>query len=150
MDICTTKSFIATSIACGLLWGSISHADEQRYVSIRNTDQGWVQGTCTLVFQLDNGGMGAFAPLSLTLRLSDKAGNVLGESTLTTPPFGDSDATRTIDAATEVDCEAIKHARLITVLHATEQRNDGTVTTLPLSLFHPKDYQPLTVTVAAP
>ncbi len=56
-----------------------AQAEEQRYISIRNTDTIWVQGNvCVYQFRLDNGGSGeGFGPLTLSLRLKDKSGNTL-------------------------------------------------------------------------
>ena len=56
-----------------------AHAEEQRYISIRNTDTVWVPGNiCVYRFRLDNGGSGeGFGPLALSLRLKDKQGNTL-------------------------------------------------------------------------
>lgn len=42
----------------------MSAESESRYINIRNTDSGWVQGGA-LVFALDNGGNGAFNTLLL-------------------------------------------------------------------------------------
>ncbi|PLN91130.1 hypothetical protein CWN73_05725, partial [Klebsiella quasipneumoniae] len=54
-----------------------AHAEEQHYISIRNTDTVWVPGNiCVYRFRLDNGGSGeGFGPLTLSLRLKDKQGN---------------------------------------------------------------------------
>ena len=51
-----------------------AQANEQRYISIRNTDTVWVPGNvCVYQFRLDNGGSGeGFGPLTLSLRLKDK------------------------------------------------------------------------------
>ena len=71
-----------------------AHAEEQRYISIRNTDTVWVPGNiCVYRFRLDNGGSGeGFGPLTLSLRLKDKQGNTLAVGEMGVEPFGDSDA----------------------------------------------------------
>lgn len=53
---------------------SPAQAEEQRYISIRNTDMVWVPGNiCVWQFRLDNGGSGeGFGPLTISLRLKDK------------------------------------------------------------------------------
>lgn len=129
----------SATLLAGLLFSlsltASATAGEQRYISIRNTDSGWVQGVCSLVFRLDNGGDGAFGHLSIILQLTDKAGHVVGEALLDVPHFGDSDATRSIDAATEFDCEAVEKATTITIIKATEERSDRSTVTLPVSSF---------------
>lgn len=83
-----------------------AHAEEQRYISIRNTDTVWVPGNiCVYRFRLDNGGSGeGFGPLTLSLRLKDKQGNTLAVGEMGVEPFGDSDASRTQDASLEHEC----------------------------------------------
>ena len=68
-----------------------AHAEEQRYISIRNTDTVWVPGNiCVYRFRLDNGGSGeGFGPLTLSLRLKDKQGNTLAVGEMGVEPFGD-------------------------------------------------------------
>ena len=70
-----------------------AHAEEQRYISIRNTDTVWVPGNiCVYRFRLDNGGSGeGFGPLTLSLRLKDEQGNTLAVGEMGVEPFGDSD-----------------------------------------------------------
>lgn len=117
-------------------------------MSIRNTDSMWIQGVCSLVFRLDNGGAGEFGHLSVTLQLTDKMGEALGKGTLDVPAFGDSDATRSVDAATEFDCEAVEKANTITLIQLTEKQRDNTLVTLPLSTFDPQYYTPLKINVS--
>lgn len=66
-----------------------AHAEEQRYISIRNTDTVWVPGNiCVYRFRLDNGGSGeGFGPLTLSLRLKDKQGNTLAVGEMGVEPF---------------------------------------------------------------
>lgn len=142
----------SATLLAGLLFGlslaASAAAGEQRYISIRNTDSGWVQGVCSLIFRLDNGGDGSFGHLSIALQLTDKAGRVVGEGLLDVPPFGDSDATRSIDAATEFDCEAVEKAAAIAIIKATEERSDNSIVKLPVSSFDPQYYQPLKMAIA--
>jgi len=142
----TVKCLLA-GLFLGLGWHSASFAEDQRYISIRNTDNIWVQGVCSLVFRLDNGGAGEFSNLTVTLQLKDKTGHTLGEGTLEVPSFGDSDATRSVDAATEFDCEAVDKASTISIVKASEIRSNNTGVKLPLSTFDPQYYQPLKIKV---
>ncbi|NMP26197.1 hypothetical protein GW590_04835 [Rahnella sp. SAP-1] len=132
----------------GLDWNIANAADEHRYISIRNTDSMWTQGVCSLAFRLDNGGAGEFSNLSITLQLRDKAGNALSEGILIVPPFGDSDATRSVDAATEFSCETVENASAIAITQAVEQRGNNTLVKLPLSTFDPQRYQPLKIVLS--
>ncbi|HBU0029651.1 TPA: hypothetical protein MCO18_005698, partial [Klebsiella pneumoniae] len=50
---------------------AVSTENDHRYISIRNTDSSWVQGVCSLVFRLDNGGDGTFNNLTVSLQLTD-------------------------------------------------------------------------------
>lgn len=134
---------------CGAVNSAISAESEHRYISIRNTDSGWVQGVCTLVFALDNGGNGAFNGLSVTIQLTDKSGAALETGTLNVDPFGDSDATRTTIAATEFSCEALEKTANITITHATEVSAEGASHALPLTVFDPQYYQPLKINVGS-
>lgn len=138
---------LLASLFLGLGWQSTSFAEEQRYISIRNTDSMWIQGVCSLVFRLDNGGNGEFSNLSVTIRLNDKAGNPLSEDTLDVPPFGDSDASRSIDVAKEFDCDKLEKASTITIVDASETRSNHAMVKLPLSTFDPQYYQPLKIKV---
>ncbi|ELQ6274976.1 IrmA family protein [Cronobacter sakazakii] len=126
---------------------SSAYADEQRYISIRNTDTVWTPGNiCAYQFRLDNGGSGVgFGPLSVSLRLKDKAGNTLAMGTMEVAPFGDSDATRSQDAFLEHEC--FESVSAVEIMKATEERN-GHQVRLPLSIFDPQYYQPLLVSVA--
>lgn len=143
----TTTTLLA-SLLFGLGLATNAMAEESRYISIRNTDSGWVQGFCSLVFTLDNGGGGdAFGDLSITLQLTDKTGKAVGKGTIDVPPFGDSDATRSISSATEFDCEAVEQTSEIIILQATERRSDNAIVTLPLSVFNPQYYQPIKISV---
>lgn len=123
------------------------HAEEQRYISIRNTDMVWVPGNvCVWQFRLDNGGSGeGFGPLTLSLRLKDKGGNTLAMGNMTVAAFGDSDATRTQDASLENEC--VENVSTVEIMKATEERN-GYQIDLPLSVFDPQYYRPLQVSVA--
>lgn len=126
---------------------SSAYADEQRFISIRNTDTVWTPGNiCVYQFRLDNGGSGVgFGPLSVSLGLKDKAGNTLATATMDVAPFGDSDATRSQEAFLEHEC--VENVSAIEIMRATEERN-GHQTRLPLSVFDPQYYQPLSVSVA--
>jgi hypothetical protein len=140
-----TVKLLLASLLFGLSWHSISLAEEPRYISIRNTDSVWIQGVCSLVFRLDNGGAGEFSNLTVTIQLNDKTGHPLGEGTLRVPPFGDSDATRSIETATEFDCNAVEKASAIDIVAASEIRGNNTIVKLPLSTFDPQYYQPLKI-----
>ncbi|MCA1178737.1 MULTISPECIES: IrmA family protein [unclassified Pantoea] len=129
-------------------WQTTSLAEEHRYISIRNTDSVWVQGVCSLVFRLDNGGAGEFGPLEVNIELNDKTGNVLEKGTLNVAPFGDSDATRSIDAATEFDCEAVEKASNIRIVEVTEVRGNSTKVALPVTTFDPQYYKPLKISIS--
>ena len=85
-----SSRLLLATVLLGLGWQSTSLAETQRYISIRNTDSVWIQGVCSLVFRLDNGGAGEFNELALTIQLKDKTGHLLGEGTLNVPPFGDN------------------------------------------------------------
>lgn len=126
---------------------SSAYADEQRYISIRNTDTVWTPGNiCVYQFRLDNGGSGVgFGPLSVSLGLKDKAGNTLATGTMDVAPFGDSDAARSQEASLEHEC--VENASAVEIMKATEERN-GHQARLPLSVFDPQYYQPLSVSVA--
>ena len=94
---------VISVFALSLCLLSPTQAEEQRYISIRNTDMVWVPGNvCVWQFRLDNGGSGeGFGPLTLFLRLKDKQGNTLAVGEMSVEPFGDSDATRTQEASLE-------------------------------------------------
>lgn len=141
-----TRKLLVATILLSLGWQSTSLAEEaQRYISIRNTDSLWNQGVCLLTFRLDNGGIGEFKELAITIQLTDKAGHLIGEGTLNVPPFGESDATRSIDASAEFDCETVQNARKVIIARAYELPGNNTHVSLPLSTFDPKYYQPLNI-----
>lgn len=140
-------TLLLVSIILGIGWHSTIFAEEERYISIRNTDNVWIQGVCSLVFRLDNGGNGQFNHLYITIRLNDKSGQTLGEGTLNVPPFGDSDATRSTDASAEFACDAVDKASAIDIVDAIEVLSDKTQVTLPLATFDPQYYQPLKIEV---
>ncbi|ETS33401.1 MULTISPECIES: IrmA family protein [Enterobacterales] len=124
-----------------------AQANEQRYISIRNTDTVWVPGNvCVYQFRLDNGGSGeGFGPLTLSLRLKDKSGNTLAMGNMEVAAFGDSDATRDQEASLENEC--VENVSSVEIMKATEEHN-GYQVDLPLSIFDPQYYQPLPVSVA--
>jgi len=124
-----------------------AQANEQRYISIRNTDTVWVPGNvCVYQFHLDNGGSGeGFGPLTLSLRLKDKSGNTLAMGNMEVAVFGDSDATRSQEASLENEC--VENVSSVEIMKATEEHN-GYQVDLPLSIFDPQYYQPLPVSVA--
>lgn len=126
---------------------SPTQAEEQRYISIRNTDMVWVPGNvCVWQFRLDNGGSGEeFGPLTLFLRLKDKQGNTLAVGEMSVEPFGDSDTTRTQEASLEHEC--VENVSSVEIMKVTEA-SDGYQTDLPLSVFDPQYYRPLPVSVA--
>nr|WP_036626262.1 IrmA family protein [Pantoea sp. AS-PWVM4] len=142
-----SSRLLLAAVLLGLGWQSTSLAETQRYISIRNTDNVWIQGVCSLVFRLDNGGAGEFNALALTIQLKDKTGHPLGEGTLNVPPFGDSDATRSVDTATEFDCEAVQNADSVSITQAEELLGNNTKKSLPLSTFDPQYYQPLKISI---
>ncbi|WP_337049191.1 IrmA family protein [Serratia fonticola] len=124
-----------------------AQANEQRYISIRNTDTVWVPGNvCVYQFRLDNGGSGeGFGPLTLSLRLKDKSGNTLAMGNMEVAAFGDSDATRSQEASLENEC--VENVSSVEIMKVTEERN-GYQVDLPLPIFDPQYYQPLPVSVA--
>lgn len=143
-----TVKLLLASLFLGLGWHSASLAEEQRYISIRNTDSMWIQGMCSLVFRLDNGGAGEFGHLSVTIQLNDKTGHPLSEGTLDVPPFGDSDATRSVETATEFECDAVEKASTISIVEASEIHSNNILVNLSLSTFDPQYYQPLKIKVS--
>lgn len=60
-------------------------------------------------------------------------------------PFGESDATRSQDAFLEHEC--VEGVSTVEILRVTEL-HAGHQTDLPLSIFDPQYYQPLSVSVA--
>lgn len=143
-----TRKLLLATMLLGLGWQSTSLAETaQRYISIRNTDSVWIQGVCSLVFRLDNGGAGEFNALSVTIHLNDKIGHTLAEGTLEVPPFGDSDATRSVDTSTEFECEAVEKASSISIVTASELEGSNKIA-LPLSTFDPQYYKPLKILVS--
>ncbi|MCN5514084.1 IrmA family protein, partial [Escherichia coli] len=100
------KTCIITGVILGLTWSAPLRAQDQRYISIRNTDTIWLPGNiCAYQFRLDNGGNDeGFGPLTITLQLKDKYGQTLVTRKMETEAFGDSNATRTTDAFLETEC----------------------------------------------
>lgn len=137
---------VISAFALSLCLLSPAQAEEQRYISIRNTDMVWVPGNvCVWQFRLGNGGSGeGFGPLTLSLRLKDKGGNTLAMGNMTVAAFGDSDATRSQEASLENEC--VENVSSVEIMKATEERN-GYQIDLPLSVFDPQYYRPLQVTV---
>lgn len=138
---------LPTIVVLMLCHPSSAYADEQRYISVRNTDTVWTPGNiCVYQFRLDNGGSGVgFGQLSVSLGLKDKAGNTLATGTMNIAPFGDSDATRSQDAFLEHEC--VENVSTVEIMKATEERN-GHQARLSLSVFDSQYYQPLSVSVA--
>ncbi|HII0646316.1 TPA: IrmA family protein [Salmonella enterica subsp. enterica serovar Yopougon] len=138
---------VISVFALSLCLLSPAQAEEQRYISIRNTDMVWVPGNvCVWQFRLDNGGSGeGFGSLTLSLRLKDKGGNTLAMGNMTVDAFGDSDAARSQDASLEHEC--VENVSSVEIMKATEA-SDGYQTDLPLSVFDPLYYRPLPVSVA--
>ena len=77
-----TLCSLLLAVLCGGMVGPVSAENDHRYISIRNTDSSWVQGVCSLVFRLDNGGDGTFNNLTVSLQLTDKSGAVLEKELL--------------------------------------------------------------------
>ena len=51
------KTCMITAFILGLTWSAPLRAQDQRYISIRNTDTIWLPGNiCAYQFRLDNGG----------------------------------------------------------------------------------------------
>lgn len=73
------KTCMITAFILGLTWSAPLRAQDQRYISIRNTDTIWLPGNiCAYQFRLDNGGNDeGFGPLTITLQLKDKYGQTL-------------------------------------------------------------------------
>ena len=138
---------VISVFALSLCLLSPAQAEEQRYISIRNTDMVWVPGNvCVWKFRLDNGGSGeGVGPLTLSLRLRDKGGNTLAMENMAVAAFGDSDATRSQEASLENEC--VENVSSVEIMKATEA-SDGYQTDLPLSVFDPQYYHPLPVSVA--
>ncbi|NQS85445.1 hypothetical protein HO175_08800 [Pantoea allii] len=137
---------ILAIIALAVSGISSASEEEQRYISIRNTDSVWVSGgICSLQFRLDNGGSGqGFNKLAVTMRVKDNKGGTLEEGVMTVEPFGNSDATRSQNAYLETTCN--DDATSVEVVKATEIDN-GKEVSLPLSVFDTQYYKPLTVSV---
>ena len=137
---------VISVFALSLCLLSTAQAEEQRYISIRNTDMVWVPGNvCVWQFRLDNGGSGeGFGPLTLSLRLKDKGGNTLAMGNMSVAAFGDSDATRSQEASLENEC--VENVSSVEIMKAKEERN-GYQIDLPLSVFDPQYYRPIQVTV---
>ena len=62
------KTCMITAFILGLTWSAPLRAQDQRYISIRNTDTIWLPGNiCAYQFRLDNGGNDeGFGPLTTT------------------------------------------------------------------------------------
>ncbi|HBY6817594.1 TPA: hypothetical protein OT246_005456 [Klebsiella pneumoniae] len=143
----TLCSLLLAVLCGGMVGPAVSTENDHRYISIRNTDSSWVQGVCSLVFRLDNGGDGTFNNLTVSLQLTDKSGAVLEKGTLDVQPFGDSSATRSTLSATEFSCDAVENSANIVITDVEETSSDGSVHALPLSMFDPQYYQPLKMSV---
>ena len=150
----TLCSLLLAVLCGGMVGPAVSAENDHRYISIRNTDSSWVQGVCSLVFRLDNGGdtgfvgnFHTFNNLTVSLQLTDKSGAVLEKGTLDVQPFGDSSATRSTLSATEFSCDAVENTANIVITHVEETSSDGSVHALPLSMFDPQYYQPLKMSV---
>lgn len=133
------KTCMITAFILGLTWSAPLRAQDQRYISIRNTDTIWLPGNiCAYQFRLDNGGNDeGFGPLTITLQLKDKYGQTLVTRKMETEAFGDSNATRTTDAFLETEC--VENVATTEIIKATEESNGHRVS-LPLSVFNPQDY----------
>ncbi|MFX0452793.1 IrmA family protein, partial [Escherichia coli] len=86
------KTCMITAFILGLTWSAPLRAQDQRYISIRNTDTIWLPGNiCAYQFRLDNcGNNEGFGPLTITLQLKDKYGQTLVTRKMETEAFGDS------------------------------------------------------------
>ncbi len=139
----------ALPFIAGFTWCHLQPAQayEQSYISIRNTDTVWAPGNmCVYQFRLDNGGSGTgFGQLNVSLRLKDEAGKTLAQGVMEVAPFGESDATRSQDAFLEHEC--VEGVSAVEILEVTEL-HAGHQTVLPLTIFDPQYYQPLSVSVA--
>ncbi len=64
------KTCMITAFILGLTWSAPLRAQDQRYISIRNTDTIWLPGNiCAYQFRLDNGGNDeGFGPLTISKR----------------------------------------------------------------------------------
>ena len=123
------KTCMITAFILGLTWSAPLRAQDQRYISIRNTDTIWLPGNiCAYQFRLDNGGNDeGFGPLTITLQLKDKYGQTL--------------VTR------KMETECVENVATTEIIKATEESNGHRVS-LPLSVFNPQDYHPLLITVS--
>lgn len=117
------KTCMITAFILGLTWSAPLRAQDQRYISIRNTDTIWLPGNiCAYQFRLDNGGNDeGFGPLTITLQLKDKYGQTLVTRKMETEAFGDSNATRTTDAFLETECvspqpKSLKQLKKVTAI----------------------------------
>lgn len=130
------KTCMITAFILGLTWSAPLRAQDQRYISIRNTDTIWLPGNiCAYQFRLDNGGNDeGFGPHhhSATQRQiwSDAGDQKNGNGS-----FGDSNATRTTDAFLETEC--VENVATTEIIKATEESNGHRVS-LPLSVFNPR------------
>ncbi len=61
------KTGMITAFILGVTWSAPLRAQDQRYISIRNTDTIWLPGNiCAYQFRLDNGGNDeGFGPLTM-------------------------------------------------------------------------------------
>ena len=146
----TIKNTLLTTVVAALFCTTVSHAEEQRSLTIQHTDTVYAnQGVCAYHFSLDSGGADEFGRLYITLQFNDKKGKSLAESTLEVEPFGGSNATRYGSGFTEVDCAQVEQVKSIAITQATEVLAHNQVTRLPVSTFTPEFHQPLKITVGS-
>lgn len=81
----------------------------------------------------------------MSLDLKDKAGKTLAQGVMEVGPLGESDATRSQNAF--LGHEYVEGVSAVEILKVTEL-HAGHQNDLPLSIFDPQYYQPLSVSVA--
>ena len=129
------KTCMITAFILGLTWSAPLRAQDQRYISIRNTDTIWLP---EIFVPTSSGWIMAETmkdlALTITLQLKDKYGQTLVTRKMETEAFGDSNATRTTDAFLETEC--VENVATTEIIKATEESNGHRVS-LPLSVFDP-------------
>lgn len=140
------KTCMITAFILGLTWSAPLRAQDQRYISIRNTDTIWLPGNiCAYQFRLDNGGNDeGFGPLTITLQLKDKYGQTLVTRKWKRKPLV---TVMPREPQTHFWKRSVENVATTEIIKATEESNGHRVS-LPLSVFDPQDYHPLLITVS--
>ncbi|MGL4349029.1 MAG: IrmA family protein [Plesiomonas shigelloides] len=122
-------------------------AAEDRMIEIKNTDDGWANGTidgngCYSVYNLKSATLTAFGPLTIVLRFKKDSEKEGGDSVLEVQPFGGSKADESIDTTLEGRCSGGQ----ADVVRIVENQN-GRMVDLPLSVIRPVSFKPTVITV---